>query len=345
MEETTLYKKVLGCLAIGAVGDTLGRPVEGWHYTDVDAKYGRLEDPWEGLEGVNRHFEVGTDDTALGQILCHCYIDKGRPISVEDYAKYWLKEMNPLKFWFCLRNTYELLKKGYNPRITGVLNVVSGSGLMAMNPVGIFNAGDPERAYVDGLDMASIVQRDLDMFIPGVIAAAVAEAFRPGATCDSVIETAIRLAPSEPIVTFDQRDPDNLKDTLIQAVEVAGRYPDVFAAREGLYAHCLQYKPIDPQEVFALTFGIFKASGGNTRMAVIGGANIGRDADTISSLNGQLCGALNGIDSAPAEWIEGLKSSRSYEGLRETAVGMTKLLMARTRAAGQRVAELEQMMD
>jgi len=50
---------------------------------------------------------------------------------------------------------------------------------MAINPVGIFHAGNPEQAYVEGVNLASIVQRDLDMFIPGVIAAAIAEAFRP----------------------------------------------------------------------------------------------------------------------------------------------------------------------
>jgi ADP-ribosylglycohydrolase len=344
VEETTLFKKVFGCLAIGAIGDTLGRPAEGKDYQWIDANLGRLENPWQGLEGGDRGFEIGTDDTALGHILCRCYIDKARPISVEDYGEYWLKEMDPLKFFHCLRNTYELLKMGYSARMTGILNIVTGSGLMAINPVGIFNAGDPERAYVDGLDMASLVQRDLDMFIPGVIAAAIAEAFRPGATCDSVIEAAIRVAPDKKIVTFDERDPDNLKDTLIQAVEVASRYPDVFGAREGLYAHCLQYDAIDPQEVFALTFGIFKASRGHTRMAVVGGANIGRDSDTIASLNGQLCGAMNGIDSAPRDWLEGLQRSTSYRSIRDAALGMTDLLVDRTRLGRRRVEELEQML-
>lgn len=345
IENTRLFKKVLGCLAVGAIGDNLGRPVENWHYKRVQEVYGRLEDPWAGLEGGDRGFEVGTDDTALGQILCHCYIEKARPITVEDYAEYWLKEMNPLKFFFCLRNTYELLKTGYSPRLTGVLNIVTGSGLMAINPVGIFNAGDPERAYVDGVNLASIVQRDLDIFIPGIIAAAIAEAFRPGATYESVIDAAIRVAPSKPIITFDKRDPDNLKDTLIQAVEVAGRYDDVFSAREGLYEKCLQYAAIDPQEVVALTFGIFKASKGDTKMAVIGGANTGRDADTLASLNGQICGALNGVNSAPEEWMQGLKKCSGWEKFYETAVKMTELLIDRIKKRQQQVNGLQQLLQ
>jgi ADP-ribosylglycohydrolase len=336
--ESQLFDKVCGCLAIGAIGDNLGRPVENWHYERIEREYGRLEDPWAGIKGGDTGFDIGTDDTALAQILCHCYLNKKGPILVEDYGEYWLKEMDAGKFFFCLRNTYELLKMGYSPRVTGAFNIVTGSGLMAIHPVGIFNAGNPLRAYTDGVNIASIVQRDLDIFIPGIIAAAVAEAFRPGATCDSVIETAISVAPSKQFVTFDKRHPDNLRDTIMNAVEVVDKCPDVFAARAALYKHCLQYAPIDPQEVLALTFGIFKASGGDTRQAVVGGANIGRDSDTIAGLNGQICGALNGFGSAPHNWRTGLKQCTHWEQFHATAVAMTRLV-AEEFEKGRKISE------
>ena len=346
MAKSMLYRKVYGCLAGGAIGDTLGRPVEGWHYKDIEAKKGRLTDPWEKTDrtrGGDAAFEIGTDDTALTQILCHAYIEKGGRITVEDYARHWLAEMQPLKFFFCLRNTYELLKMGYSPRITGAFNIVTGSGLMAISPVGIFNACDPETAYGEGCEIASIVQRDLDMFIPGVIAAAIAEAFRPGATADSVIEAAVRVAPAEPIKTFDERRFNSLRDTLLRAAEIGRAAPDVFTAREGLYREVLQYHAIDPQEVFALTFGIFAASRGDTEQAMLGGANIGRDSDTISSLNGQLCGAMNGIDSIPRRWVEGLERSPSAGRFLQTVEGMTRLVQERLGRLQRRVADLEKL--
>jgi ADP-ribosylglycohydrolase len=345
-KESMLFKKVYGCLAGGALGDQLGRPAEGWNYKDIDAKKGRLNDPWERSErtgGGDRSFEIGTDDTALTQILCHAYIRKGGRITVEDYARQWMEEFQPLRFFFCMRNTYELLKMGYSPRVTGVLNIVTGSGLMAINPVGIYNACDPETAYVEACDIASMLQRDLDMFIPGVIAAAIAEAIRPNATADSVLETAIRVAPAEPIVTFDKRRFNNLKDTLVRAVEVGRSYPDVFAAREGLYAEMLQYAAIDPQEVFALTFGVFAASRGDTEQAMLGGANIGRDSDTISSLNGQLCGALNGVDSIPKPWVAGLERSGGADAFIQNARNMTSLVEARLRLLEQQAADLREL--
>lgn len=346
VDNTILFKKVFGCLAGGAIGDNLGRPAEGWHYKDIDAKKGRLEDPWEmsdKTKGGDSNFEVGTDDTALSQILCHTYIKKGGPITVEDYGEMWLKEMNPKKFFFCMKNTYELLKKGIPARATGVFNIVTGSGLMAISPVGIYNACDPDRAYTDALDIASMYQRDLDMYIPGVIAAAIAEAFRPNATVDSVIETAIRVAPDKPIITFDERPINSLKETLIKVTEISSKYKDVFSVRKALYTNFLQWDPIDPQEVFALAFGIFKASGGDTRMAIIGGANIGRDADTISSLNGQLCGALNGASSIPKPWMEDLEKCKGFNEFKNTAVNMTELVRNKTRSLQTQWKELEKL--
>ena len=344
MRETLLRNKIMGCLAAGAIGDTLGRPVEGWHYRDIEAKLGRLGDPWEvnaRTQSGDRNFEIGTDDTALSHILCRAYIRKGGRITVEDYGRAWLREMDPLKFFFCLRNTYELLKRGYSPRVTGAFNIVTGSGLMAINPVGIYNACDPEMAYSEGCDMASLVQRDLDVFIPGVIAGAVAEAMRPGATVDSVIETAVRLAPAEPIETFDQRRFNNLKDTIIRAVEIRRGSADVFAAREGLYGQMLQYHMIDPQEVFALTFGIFAASRGDTEQAMLGGANIGRDSDTIASLNGQFCGAMNGAGSIPERWMRGLAASSGWRAFVQVVDGMTALVEKRLAQLGRQVADLQ----
>lgn len=345
---SVLFKKVYGCLAGQAIGDQLGRPAEGWHYQDIDRKKGRLTNPWEAgdrTEGGDRSFEVGTDDTALALILCHTYIAKQGQITVEDYAQQWLKEMEPTRFFFCMRNTYELLKMGYSPRVTGAFNIVTGSGLMAIAPVGIYNACDPETAYVDALNISSMYQRDLDMFIPGIIAGAIAEALSPQATVDSVIRTAVKLAPDKKNITFDQRKYSSLKDTLQKAVEIGAKHNDVFAVREALYQEMLQYQAVDPQEVVALAFGIFAASGGDTEQAILGGANIGRDADTIASLNGQLSGALNGIDSIPENWRTGLEKCSGFDEFFQTVKEMARLLEKKHASLSQQVTRLKSLIE
>jgi len=42
---------IYGCLIGGAIGDALGAPVEGWYYTEIREKYGRLEELLPGIRG------------------------------------------------------------------------------------------------------------------------------------------------------------------------------------------------------------------------------------------------------------------------------------------------------
>lgn len=332
MTDSRLKDKVLGCLMAGAIGDTLGRPAEGWEYPDIVARHGVLDNPfpeWEDSRLKDVFGDVGTDDTALGQILCQAYLKKGKRISPEEYAEAWLAHMNPSVFWYCMVSPYELLQRGYSPRGLGAGNMLTGSGLMAVNPIGIFNAGDPEQAYLDTLELVSMWQRDLSVLTGAILAAGMAEAMRPSATADSVMEAAIRVAPPEPFITYNKRDLDNLRDALIQAAEIGRKYTDPLALRAEAYEKLLQYQAMDPQETLVLTYAIFVAARGDTRLAIIGGANMGRDADTLGSLDGQLCGALNGASSLPKEWVEPFMHLRGARAMVHTAERMAELVKAR----------------
>ena len=65
---------------------------------------------------------------------------------------------------------------------------------MYMAPVGIANAGDPDGAYAEAIDIAGAHQSSYGREAAGVFAAAVAAAFRPGATPGSIIDATLRLA-------------------------------------------------------------------------------------------------------------------------------------------------------
>jgi ADP-ribosylglycohydrolase len=334
MDDTRLYDKVLGCLVAGAIGDTLGRPVECWEYTDIVATHGVVDNPFPDQEdsALSEMFgDVGTDDTALAQILCRAYLRKNGRITPEEYAQAWLEEMDPKSFWYCMTNTYELLKAGSSPRGLGALNIVTGSGLMAVNPIGIFNAGDPHQAYLDTVELVSFWQRDLSVLTGAVLAASVAAALAPDATVDTVIEATIEVAPSEPFVTYNERVPNNLRDAVIQAAEIGGKYTDPLELRAEAYEKLLQYQALDPQETMVLTYAIFVAARGDTRLAIIGGANMGRDADTLGALDGQLCGALNGASSLPPEWLAPFMGLRGAGIYMKTARQMAALVQAQAR--------------
>ena len=77
------------------------------------------------------------------------------------------------------------------------------------------------------------------------------------------------------------------------------------------------------------------------------GVNFGRDCDCISYVAAGLAGALNGIDTVPAEWIEIVEAETktdpytvSRRSLADTAQGLYKALLHETDRARARIAEL-----
>jgi hypothetical protein len=82
-----------------------------------------------------------------------------------------------------------------------------------------------------------------------------------------------------------------------------------------LYASlaCTYYPWADlAPEAVALAFGLAIASKGDFKDAVLAGANIGRDADTIAAIAGSVIGAETGIDAIPGRWIERVRMIKGF---------------------------------
>jgi ADP-ribosylglycohydrolase len=338
IKKTRLFKKFYGCLAGCAIGNTMGSPVENMSYREIEEKYGRIT-AFPELSCLETE-----DDLALGQLLCRTYIEKGGRVIAQDYAGMWLREMNPHKYFFCMKNVLELLKMGVPARIAGAGNIVTGSALMAIQPVGLFNACDPDQAYIDAIDISSMYQRGLDVDCAAVMAAMIAEAMKPEASVESILETGLRYASQEPLITFDHREPDNIRDTLKKGLDIAVRYTDIYEVREELYQNVLQYHPIDPLEVLTLTIAIFQVAKGDPEKAVLGGVNIGRDTDTIANLNGSLAGALQGIESLPQEWVKAIEAPHNHR-IAKISEDMAKLVAKRTEKMQKELNLLQRIQD
>lgn len=320
--ETLLFNKILGATLAGAIGNAMGSVVECQDYRNIEKEFGLIEtllDP--------RRLET-EDDLQMALHISQAFIERGGVATSRDLARIWMRDMVPERFFYCMRNAYDLIRQGHNPRFTGHTNFVTGSTLMCMQPVGFYNAGAPAKAFVDALDISYMYQRGLDVDAACVFAAAVAEAVRPGATVESVCQTAVEYAPTRKMITFDKRNPDTFRKWLELALEIGSGAKDVLDVREPAYAKLLQYHAIDPLEFFCLTFAVFAASRGKLEEAVIGGTNIGRDADSISSLNGVLTGALHGWQDIPQQWRD-LVGPRAMAQFRKTSQGMTDLVLSK----------------
>lgn len=298
--ESLLFDKIYGCMLSGAIGNAMGSPVEDMLYWEIDEKYPRgittILEP-ERLESE--------DDNQLAMLLVGTYLGRGGlPVMGRDFGKAWQERMNRDQYYpYCMGNSYDLICRGWDPRITGHWNEVTGSAVMCMEPVGMYHIGDPEFASIDATSLSYMYQRGLGVTAAAILAVSVAEAFRPDATVESVCRAALSATPKEKMNTFDSRPYDTPYDYLAACLEIAGRYTDVREVRKELYEKCLHYHAIAPMEVLGFAFAMFRIAGGDVRQSAVGGTNIGRDADTIAGRAAMLAGALQGASSIPEEWI------------------------------------------
>ena len=76
---TTLYRKTLGCLLAGLIGDAIGTPAEGKPYEELMAS-GWIDD-----------FDAdGTDDTVMKHLLADALIRTNGHATIDDWAAVWL---------------------------------------------------------------------------------------------------------------------------------------------------------------------------------------------------------------------------------------------------------------
>ena len=343
-----LYKKVYGCIMGGACGDALGAPVENMHYADIEAQFGHVEDfipfetpqhrphpPYEVIDKFHQQephsvlWETGgawgetpgtyTDDMRFRLLILQAIVRKGGRIIGHDVAQIlmdyrltaWGATDSPTYSWEVPERDIE---KAWTPGIASVDFIVqagrrhkalwSGWGWDA--PLGVVNACRPDLAAEDGY----------------VVAAAVAEAFRPSATVGTVIEAALRHTHTE--APFGRQ----LNVRIRKALELAEQCEDVYEFRAPYYEKFLNsVNAFSPLETVPAALSFLLIGDGDPRTAIIGAANLGRDCDSSACIAGEIAGALNGVDALPAEWIAQINRANPEPPLAAVARDVTNTLL------------------
>ena len=340
----SLREKVLGCMAGSQIGSAMGAAVEGWPYERVAAKYGVLERllPYGHYDGSWKRPPGTTEDgTERQRLMCTAIIEKRGRITPEDLARVWLRDCNEAH----MKHTMEgfdsklvrLLRAGVPPRklgeYSGWHDLVSVA--RSCHPMGIINAGDPQQARRDCMDIGRMYfpEGDLGLEWAGVVAGAIAHALLPRATVRSVIRAALSLAP-EPAAK-ELRAGLALTRGARDAIRMRERFARRYR-RQGV-GYALSYA----DEIVTKAFAIFKVTRGDPREAIVAAVNFGRDTDCLASVAGGLAGALSGARKLPPEWLRQVDAATrknpytvSQRTLRETADGLLRALrreLARTR--------------
>ena len=339
-----LTERAVGCLAGAAVGDALGGATEGWESSEIHEHFGgwvegivesirrtrKLEKPFSPFHKGDGHV---TDDTLMTRVLVRAYGLKRDHLDAYDVEALMLPEIVDRKTWIpelgredllyhrlFLAEKWLVLKLRYghaDPRDAGVGNIVNCGAAMYIAPVGIANAGDPDGAYAEALDLSGAHQSSYGREAAGVLAAAVAEAMRPDATVDDVVAVSVRLAKDATRTAIEAvadaaaklagwRDGGlaQLRAAFVPYDSVGEPYASPAQdARTPSRLHAIEEVPI--------AIGMLVATGGDYAETVLGGVNYGRDADSIASMSGALAGALG---SEPRrDWVEEISAASKID--------------------------------
>lgn len=299
-----LHDKVLGCLLAGEIGDAMGAPAENKTYREIIQRFDEITD----FSGN------GTDDSALKYILCDTIQHAGGYPSADAWAEEWIQQedlfLKKNLFWVPVMNSFWKIRgETVPPREAGHGTMASSSSAMCISPIGIINAGNPRLAALETFEAASLIHQNFCRDAACAMAAAVAQAFVPGTTVESILAAAVDYLPLRSAAVMR-----GCIQTVLELAQETGNYP-VF--RERFYAEHLQPGTAiaDSRETVPVALALFYLAGGDPNQTIIYGANFGRDADTIASMAGAIAGAFRGAASLNHHWVEKIqgKDSRQHE--------------------------------
>lgn len=316
-----------------AYGDALGATVEKLSAAEINERYGRVTSinmEWHRMgqsstarNGRIRGGGIVTDDTLMTLCLISVYNDSKRHIDAWDMAAGMVREIAWTPRWVPeLQREAMLIERLFypekwifqrhqlsscDPRQGGIGNMVNCGAAMYIAPVGAVNACDPRAAYDEAIAFASGHQQSFGLEAAGALAAAVAAAFVPGTTLDTIIKETIALAK------------DGTKQAIIEIVDAAHRlktaeYETVVSefhkiigkyspmgddvvhsiAKAGRASEAYCPSRLNSIEELPLALGFAVINDGDFYKTIQDGINSGRDTDSIGVMAGAILGALHG---------------------------------------------------
>ena len=350
----TLRDKFRGCIAGSWVGSAMGAAVEGWSRERIGQTYGFLDKllsyrhytahtDWERPPGTTE------DGIERQKLIATAIIEKQDRVLAHDLIGVWMRDLNPDKMVYKQeqfdRSLLELAKAGVPPSELGRLwpfpNVVAMA--RASHPLGLINAGDPQGAADDTFEVGKVYasQTAFALRWAALYNAAIAEACKPEATVESVLEVAKRFVHYRAEAGSLYALYDTIEREVSHALELASKHTDAMAMRDEFYAFYegggyFNYGMSQANEVVSKGLAVFAISRGHPKEAILTSVNFGRDTDCLAAVAGGLAGALSGVRTIPEEWISQVNEAtrqdsytNNHRTIEETADGILEAFLAR----------------
>ncbi len=320
------YRAVLiGC----AIGDILGKPVEGWKKEQIEKHVGRITEPVEpfvlraGNGKVVRHDEFGelkyyaavagmkagdyTDDTiltlALAEAIAECKgLDLGH-IAGKQLAEYVQRLLPDGRstggFGYTTIRGFRRLMKGVLPEKSGVVGAPGNAPAMKMSPVGMYMGATGE--YENGLKYSVLIGR-ITHLDPRSVASGVVQAH-------AVYELLHDIPRSDFVsslihVCRRYEMPLGSSNTLADLGSLSERVEWVAANMDAEASEAHNQLGSSSLVFSSYPFALFMLQKywDNPVEGLVETVNFGGDTDTTGAIYGALAGAKNGM-VFPDSWI------------------------------------------
>ncbi|MFH0795437.1 MAG: ADP-ribosylglycohydrolase family protein [Candidatus Omnitrophota bacterium] len=195
-----LEEKIQGCLVGSVIGAELGfaktvQPERFEAKKPEEIFSVRLERVSGYKEEKNRVFWRSV--TPFIDLGIQAYLKKKGRVTPEDFADLFKddpKLSGPVFAWDGIHTVQEILREGMHPRLSGLGNAPCGLIGTAMPAVGIYHFADPEYAYLDGVEIASVCQPRVGADWAALCAVAISAAFAPGANPEKIVDSVLKIA-------------------------------------------------------------------------------------------------------------------------------------------------------
>ena len=345
-----LHGRMQACIIGSALGDALGGPVEGLHFSEIIKQYGVVDRmlPYPASLPPSFHGPFGTragdytDDTRLSKLICTGIIRSGglpksgdihRVIGEAFHSTESVLERGFLEE-YALKAFYGQEKEAFGGKATN-------GAIMAIAPVGLLFPGDPHRTFDSAFNILSMATGSARISAAAAAACISVALTGKGTVLDIVIQG---LEAAEECIHRTEasfwhygrmypRVGAWVTGLSRKAIAIASEFGDSLDVefRKRLYDEISQPFFADGDETLAIALAMFVAAKGDFRASVIGAVNYGKDCDSYAAVAGALAGAYNGLAALPDDWVELVEACEEPPELRHLSDGLCARVCARMR--------------
>jgi len=313
---------ILGALYGQAIGDAMGMPSELWPLKRVRDYFGWIDQflpgPEENIAAVGFIAGEYTDDTQQAVALMDALIAAEGRIEPERIARHimlWAERVQAFdkNILGPTSKAALLAVRAGIPLAEIQANGVTNGAAMRVAPMGCLLSTGDVAAFIEGVRLSCSPTHKSDIAVAGAfaIAWAVSRAVE-GASWAQIkheLPPLIEQVQQQQITTFSPSLSRRVEWALQQVSRLSG-LTDQDALFE-LY-HSIG-AGMDNIESIPMALALVELAATDPQRCAILAANLGGDTDTIGAMAVAICGALQGIDAFPTDWISTINRANGID--------------------------------